>query len=91
VSPFGPPQVVHVTEADTIRTCHWMSRHGFLFGGPTGAVVSAATRWLAANHQHGNLTAVAISPDLGERYVDTIYQTTWLRTVYSDDLLSEDT
>ncbi len=36
-------EVIRVEEADTIRTCHRLARRGFLFGGSTGSVVSAAT------------------------------------------------
>ncbi|MET9446592.1 2,3-diaminopropionate biosynthesis protein SbnA [Streptomyces cinerochromogenes] len=79
-------EVVRVEEADTIRTCHRMARRGFLFGGSTGTVVSAATDWLSRNGTHG-LTAVAIAPDLGERYLDTIYQTNWLQDLYGENLL----
>ncbi|KOX03063.1 cysteine synthase [Streptomyces sp. NRRL B-3648] len=79
-------EVIRVEEADTIRTCHRMARRGFLFGGSTGSVVSAATGWLA-RHGTRDLTAVAIAPDLGERYLDTIYQTNWLQDLYGEDLL----
>jgi len=82
-------EVVHVEEADTIRACHRMARSGFLFGGSTGTVVSGATRWLA-QHDTGHLTAVAIAPDLGERYLDTIYQTNWLVDIYGEDVLTSD-
>ncbi|MET8948429.1 2,3-diaminopropionate biosynthesis protein SbnA [Streptomyces sp. NPDC004542] len=77
--------VVRVEEADTIRTCHRLARRGFLFGGSTGTVVSGAADWLA---QHGTrgLTAVAIAPDLGERYLDTIYQGNWLQDLYGDEI-----
>jgi 2,3-diaminopropionate biosynthesis protein SbnA len=80
-------EVVHVAEADTIRECHRMARSGFLFGGSTGTVVSGAARWLA-QHDTGKLTAVAISPDLGERYLDTVYQTNWLVDAYGEDVLT---
>ncbi|MEU2060834.1 2,3-diaminopropionate biosynthesis protein SbnA [Streptomyces sp. NPDC013455] len=79
-------EVIRVEEADTIRTCHRMARRGFLFGGSTGTVVSAATDWLA-RHGSRDVTAVAIAPDLGERYLDTIYQTNWLQDLYGDQLL----
>jgi 2,3-diaminopropionate biosynthesis protein SbnA len=79
-------EVVHVEEADAIRTCHGLARRGFLFGGSTGTVVSAATRWLDDHDAH-SLTAVAIAPDLGERYLATIYQTNWVRDLYGDDVL----
>ncbi|MFB7497936.1 2,3-diaminopropionate biosynthesis protein SbnA [Streptomyces sp. NPDC056161] len=79
-------EVIWVEEADTIRTCHQLARRGFLFGGSTGTVVSGASDWL---DEHGTpgLTAVAIAPDLGERYLDTIYQTNWLQDLYGDQIL----
>ncbi|WP_225826968.1 2,3-diaminopropionate biosynthesis protein SbnA [Streptomyces naphthomycinicus] len=79
-------EVIQVEEEDTIRTCHRMARSGFLFGGSTGTVVSAATDWLA-RHGTRDLTAVAIAPDLGERYLDTIYQSNWLQGLYGDHLV----
>ena len=33
---------------------------------------------------------MAIAPDLGERYLDTIYQTNWLQDLYGEDVLSSD-
>ena len=82
-------EVVRVEEADTIRACHRLARHGFLFGGSTGTVVSGAMNWLA-RHDTRELTAVAIAPDLGERYLDTVYQTNWLQDHYGEDVLSSD-
>jgi N-(2-amino-2-carboxyethyl)-L-glutamate synthase len=81
--------VVCVAEADTVRACHDLARRGFLFGGSTGTVVSGATSWLA-EHDTDGLTAVAIAPDLGERYLDTVYQTNWLYGVYGHDVLGTD-
>jgi 2,3-diaminopropionate biosynthesis protein SbnA len=81
--------VVRVGEADTIRACHRLARSGFLFGGSTGTVVSGAMGWLA-QHDARELTAVAIAPDLGERYLDTIYQTNWLQGLYGEDVLDTD-
>jgi cysteine synthase A len=82
-------EVVHVEEADAIRACHRMARRGFLFGGSTGTVVSGAMSWLA-RHDARDLTAVAIAPDLGERYLDTIYQTNWVNDLYGDDVLVDE-
>lgn len=46
--------------------------------------------WLA-QHDGRELTAVTIAPDLGERYLDTVYQTNWLKDLYGEDVLSSDT
>lgn len=82
-------EVVRVEEPDTVRACHRLARHGFLFGGSTGTVVSGATSWLAEHDGH-DVTAVAIAPDLGERYLDTIYQTNWLQGVYGENVLDQE-
>jgi 2,3-diaminopropionate biosynthesis protein SbnA len=78
--------VVMVEEADAIRACHRLARRGFLFGGSTGTVVSGATGWLD-EHDADGLTAVAIAPDLGERYLDTVYRADWVREHYAEDVL----
>ena len=82
-------EVLRVEEADTIRACHRLARSGFLFGGSTGTVVSGAMGWLA-QHDGRELTAAAIAPDLGERYLDTVYQTNWLQDLYGEDVLNSD-
>ncbi|MGW4466816.1 2,3-diaminopropionate biosynthesis protein SbnA [Micromonospora sp. NBC_01796] len=78
--------VVHVAEVDTVRACHQMVRAGFLMGGSTGTVVSGALAWLAEHDANNELTAVAISPDLGDRYLESVYDKTWLREMYGDAL-----
>ncbi|MGY1827236.1 2,3-diaminopropionate biosynthesis protein SbnA [Blastococcus sp. SYSU DS0541] len=83
-------EVVQVEERDTVRACYRMARHGFLFGGSTGTVVSGAERWLAEHDARG-LTAVAIAPDLGERYLDTLYQSNWVEALYGPEALAAST
>ena len=80
-------EVIYVQEADAIRACHRLARRGFLFGGSTGTVVSGAMDWLT-EHGTPDLTTVAIAPDLGERYLDTIYQTNWVADLYGEDVLT---
>ncbi|MEV7405238.1 2,3-diaminopropionate biosynthesis protein SbnA [Streptomyces sp. NPDC091267] len=76
-------EVVRVEEADTIRACRRLARRGFLFGGSTGTVVSGAIDWLT-RHGTPELTAVAVAPDLGERYLDTVYQDNWVQDLYGE-------
>jgi N-(2-amino-2-carboxyethyl)-L-glutamate synthase len=82
-------EVIHVEEKDAIRACHRLARRGFLFGGSTGTVVSGAMGWLA-EHDAREVTAVSIAPYLGERYLDTIYQTNWVEDLYGEDVLGTD-
>jgi N-(2-amino-2-carboxyethyl)-L-glutamate synthase len=82
-------EVIRVEEADTIRACHRLAGTGFLFGGSTGTVVSGAMDWLSL-HGSQDLTSVAIAPDLGERYLDTVYHSNWVLDLYGEDVLSAD-
>jgi cysteine synthase A len=74
--------VVYVEEIDTIRACHSLAARGFLFGGSTGTVVSGAAAWLDTNDPTNELRTVALAPDMGERYLDTVYNTNWVEGVY---------
>jgi len=79
-------EVMYVEEPHTVRACHRLAHRGYLFGGSTGTVVSGAVEWLAG-HDGDGLTAVALAPDLGERYLDTVYQINWVVDLYGDDVL----
>ncbi len=48
-----------------------------------------ALDWLSLHGSH-DLTAVAIAPDFGERYLDTVYHTNWVQDLYGEDVLSSD-
>ncbi|HEY3603261.1 MAG TPA: hypothetical protein VGL04_01220, partial [Sporichthyaceae bacterium] len=34
-----------------------------------------------------DITAVALAPDMGERYLDTVYQTNWVQDLFGEDAL----
>jgi cysteine synthase A len=73
----GDYERVVVPELETVSACHAVARrYGLLVGGSTGTVL-AAVRRLAATLRTGE-PVVAISPDTGERYLDTIYSENWV-------------
>jgi 2,3-diaminopropionate biosynthesis protein SbnA len=73
----APDDVIHVAEADTVTECRRLARTtGLLAGGSTGTVLAAVRR--LAPVIPARATVVAISPDLGERYLDTIYDDEWI-------------
>jgi len=80
-------EVIMVPEVETVRMCHRLAARGFLMGGSTGTVVSAAGRWLASHAPDGELVAVGIAPDSGERYLDTVYQSNWVQELYGSSAL----
>lgn len=66
-----------VAEADTIAMCRYLAAsNGILAGGSTGTVMSAVHRW--RGRMPADACVVAISPDMGERYLDTIYDDAWV-------------
>lgn len=81
---FRPEKVQHtvmVPEQDAIRMCHWLARtHGYLSGGSTGSIL-AGVQARADLFPNGS-KIVALSPDGGEKYLDTIYDARWIREVY---------
>ena len=75
-----PDIVVEIDEEKTVEAClSFVRDYHLLVGGSTGAVL-AAVRQLAPEFKHGD-SIVAISPDLGERYLDTIYDRAWVESV----------
>lgn len=70
-------EVVLVPEADTVQTCRWLARrYGLFAGGSTGSVVSAILQ--RAPDLPAGSRVVGISPDLGDRYAQTIYDDDWV-------------
>ncbi|MCC3761580.1 2,3-diaminopropionate biosynthesis protein SbnA [Glycomyces sp. TRM65418] len=66
-----------VEEADTVAECRAVARrYGLLVGGSTGSVLFAVRR-IGAELPHGSRIA-AISPDLGEKYLSTVYSDEWV-------------
>ncbi|MFD6792585.1 MULTISPECIES: 2,3-diaminopropionate biosynthesis protein SbnA [Prauserella salsuginis group] len=69
-------EVIMQDERGAVQMCYRLAERGFLFGGSTGTVLSAAERYL--KDIPDDVTAVAISPDLGDRYLDTLYDRSWV-------------
>src|SRR4029079_12821222 len=72
-----PDRVVVIDEKTTVESClSFVRDYHLLVGGSTGTVL-AAVRQLAPEFARGD-KIVAISPDLGEKYLDTIYDPIWV-------------
>lgn len=72
-----PDRVIQVEELETVRMCRRVvRRHGLLLGGSSGTVL-AAVHALEPEFRSGQ-TVVAISPDAGEKYLDTVYDDDWV-------------
>jgi N-(2-amino-2-carboxyethyl)-L-glutamate synthase len=74
-------RIVYVSEADAIAMCHRLARrHGLLLGGSSGSVLAAVIRD-AAEFASDSLV-VAISADLGDKYLDSVFSPEWVKANY---------
>lgn len=69
--------IVYVSEKQSIQMCHHLVRkHSLIAGASTGSVVAAIKKY--SKKMTAKDIVVAISPDLGGKYVSTVYNSTWL-------------
>jgi N-(2-amino-2-carboxyethyl)-L-glutamate synthase len=74
---------VHVTDLDCVVGCRKLARReAIVAGGSSGGVVSAIE--LVKSQIVPNSVCVAILPDRGERYLDTIYSDAWVSEHFGD-------
>lgn len=79
-------EVVLVDERDAVRACRAMARrHGILVGGSTGSVLAAVLE--RADAIPAGSRTVALSPDLGDRYLSTVYDDTWVAARFGVEAL----
>ena len=75
-----PDRIVAVNEEKTVEAClSFLRDYHLLVGGSSGTVL-AAVQELAPEFRRGD-TIVAVSADLGEKYIDTIYDPAWVEKV----------
>lgn len=73
--------IIWVEEPDTIRACYSvLKKYGLLVGGSTGTVLHAVSTFKYSKNIKGKI--VAISPDFGDAYLDTVYNPDWVKNKY---------
>jgi N-(2-amino-2-carboxyethyl)-L-glutamate synthase len=80
---------IHVTDLDCVRGCRRLvAEEAILAGGSSGGIISAFDKVRSRIAEHSN--CVLILPDRGERYLDTIYSDSWVRSHFGDAILDVD-
>lgn len=83
LDPRAAHHVARVEELDAIAMCRSLARdHGLLLGGSSGSVLAAVRQM--HNMLGADDNVVAISPDFGDRYLETIYCDEWVRSRFGD-------
>lgn len=82
-------EMVAVPEADAVVVCrHVARRHGLLLGGSSGSVLAAVC--MLRNVIEPGARVLAISADMGDGYLDTIYDDDWARREFGPEVLRPD-
>lgn len=81
--------VVHVSDLDCVLGCRRLvQREAILAGASSGGIVAAMERLAADGVLEAGARCVAILPDRGERYLDTVYSDSWVQEKLGNDALS---
>ncbi|KPX11152.1 2,3-diaminopropionate biosynthesis protein SbnB [Pseudomonas savastanoi] len=76
-----------VPESRTVAMCRILARSkGLLVGGSTATVIAAVHAW-RERIKPGSVV-VALSPDWGERYLDTLYDDQWVEQRFGREVLN---
>ncbi|WP_258035652.1 2,3-diaminopropionate biosynthesis protein SbnA, partial [Pseudomonas avellanae] len=76
-----------VPEAHAVAMCRILARSkGMLVGGSTATVIAAVHAW--RNRIEPGAVVVALSPDWGERYLDTLYDDQWVEQRFGREVLN---
>jgi len=74
---------VKIDDQESVIGCHWLvQREAILGGGSSGAVIMAIDRMRQQIRPESNV--VALLPDRGDRYLDTIYSVDWVKEHFGD-------
>lgn len=81
--------VVHVSDLDCVLGCRRLVQHeAILAGASSGGIISAIEGLAADGVIAPGARCVAILPDRGERYLDTVYSDTWVQEKLGLEALS---
>ncbi|MCL2658095.1 MAG: 2,3-diaminopropionate biosynthesis protein SbnA [Betaproteobacteria bacterium] len=68
--------ILMIDERLTVEMCHRQARRGLFLGGSSGTVLAGVAKM--AHLIPSDACVVAISPDMGDRYIDTVYNLQWV-------------
>jgi 2,3-diaminopropionate biosynthesis protein SbnA len=83
-------EVVLVSEYETILSCkELLEKHNLYAGGSSGSVYAAIKKYFRNNTIDGPINVMCVFADRGERYIETIYNEEWCKTIKADSLVED--
>lgn len=80
--------IVLISEKDGVKMCHHLlNQYGLFVGGSTGSIMHCVRNY--QHYKNKKPTIVAISPDLGHKYIDTVYNPEWTQAKLSFQIKEE--
>ena len=77
-------EIVVIKESDAVQMCHFMlNKYGLFLGGSSGSVLQAVKK---KKNIPKDACVVAISPDFGEKYIDTVYNPIWVKEKFNMEI-----
>ncbi len=81
--------VVHISDMEAVEYCHKLLHlESVLTGGSSGAVIAAINKY--AQHIAEGSQVIALLPDRGERYLQTVYNKKWVESSFKNQLKIEE-
>lgn len=75
-------QIMLIHEKEAIQMCSYLlEKYGLFLGGSSGSVLHAVK--LSVPHLSKKATVVAISPDFGDKYISTVYNSEWTQKIFN--------
>jgi len=78
--------VIMVPEEETVVICNLLLReYGLFLGGSSGTVIYAAKQYINSL-SNKDISVVVISPDFGEKYMNTVYNPEWVEEKFGANI-----
>lgn len=85
VPPFGQTpfmdRAIHIADRDMVAGCRQLVQHESLLAGPSSGAVISALKSMESELPNDSV-CVVILHDRGERYMDTVYNDTWVQAQF---------
>ena len=76
-------EVVTIPEREAVKSCHKLLKdHSIFAGGSSGSIFTAVEKYFESCQIKNQPTVVAIFPDRGERYINTVYNKDWYEKLF---------